>query len=644
MSYNESRDSFCRVVTSRLVLYLDYCELTFGLDACQGSGGPCYYTYPTCKDPANYTRGVKAYSFCMAEGPLAPDCLPCLTAIKTVPGEIVPRDAMTRRARITVELADDAPLALANPDKGESKSNPETAGTFLRNLIARNQNALGRPAEIWQGFYGLPLDDHRLVFRGVIDSVEWKEGGARIVLKDQLVLLDKKIPAKQSSSNVLAAAYNGGSVLSVVDGSEFEAPGTVKIEDEYVTFTGVTDDTLTGCSPGAFGATPASHSAGVSARQTAVFAEPEDGEGLPPDEIFFELLCTHGGLDPLLIEARDRGAGLAQGISESADQVPVDSIEWFAETGIVRIGDELIRYRGMVGSSLQAVERGAYKTSPAPHDQGDPVLISCFSEELGRWMSGTRFRRFIEQAVSVKDLVNDLREQCLVHIWQAEDSFIAAKSVAPPFYTETMKELDDETGFINNSTSWDPGADNITTRVVVHYDPIKPDPGKKNEDYAGVLVVVDAEAESPDYFGEVREKEVFGAWIYREHEAILMASRHLIRYRRGAACFKFAVELKDDDLAVGDFVRITSRDLVGPDGEPLPRALYEVTKKQKTSDNRIEFTAIDTQLSRRYPVISPADVSEDYDQADDEDKNRYGWIGNGDNLVGAGSEDGYHIY
>ena len=63
--------------------------------------------------------------------------------------------------------------------------------------------------------------------------MEWPEGRALIHLKDQLKLLDIKIPCNQSSDNVLASAYSGGASMSVVDGAEFLAPGIVKIEQEY---------------------------------------------------------------------------------------------------------------------------------------------------------------------------------------------------------------------------------------------------------------------------------------------------------------------------------------------------------------------------------------------------------------------------
>ena len=125
---------------------------------------------------------------------------------------------------------------------------------------------------------------------------------------------------------------------------------------------------------------------------------------------------------------------------------------------------------------------------------------------------------------------------------------------------------------------------------------------------------------------------------------MLLASRHLIRYRSGAGQFRFALELKDDGVQVGDFVRVTSEQLPGPDGSPRPGALFEVLKKQRQGDNRIEFTAIDTRLDRRYPLIAPAGLVADYDGATTAERERYGFVGNGDNRVGGAADDGYYVY
>lgn len=643
MSYENQAGSIARTITWRMILHLDYCSNTFGQSPCQASGPTCcYYTYPTCKDPDNFIRGEKAYAFCPAQGQVLPDSLPFLLDVRTVPTEIKPGKNVTRRARVTLEFLDDSPLALANPDK--AVSNAESHGSFFRNLLARNPNARGRVAEIWQGFMGLPYSEYRLVFRGVIDRIEIEGVRARIVIKDQLKLMDKKFPPNQSSDNVLSSAYSGGGSMEVTDPTEFSAPGTVRIDDEYIDFTGASETALTGCSPGRYGSQGASHPAGSEVRQALVLAEPDDGEGLPPDEIFLTLICTHGGVDPLFIATMDRDVELTAAVDADDLLLPVSSIEYLPETGVVRIDDELVRYRGIDSSNLQVFERGAYGTTASAHSAQASLLITGFTDELGRWMSGCHYRLFGTRPTSIRNLINNLREQSLLRIWQAEDSTIAAKCLAPPFYTEELKELDDDTGFIDGTTSFDPGHEHFISRVAIHYDPSEPEPGDDPEKYSGLLAVVDREVESEEYFGETSTREIYADWIYREHEAVILASRLLIRYRSGEACLKFALELKDSELQVGDFVRVTSGSLVRPDGTSRQKAVFEIFRKQMLTDSRIEYLAMDTSLDKRYPVISPASITIDYDQAGQFDREKYGWIGNADNKVGASLDDGYYIF
>lgn len=69
-----------------------------------------------------------------------------------------------------------------------------------------------------------------------------------------------------STSNVGGSSTLNGTISSSVtsitlaSASQFPTSGTVKIESEYITYTGISTSTLTGCTRGAFNSTGASHS------------------------------------------------------------------------------------------------------------------------------------------------------------------------------------------------------------------------------------------------------------------------------------------------------------------------------------------------------------------------------------------------
>jgi len=73
------------------------------------------------------------------------------------------------------------------------------------------------------------------------------------------------------------AADSSVTSLVLINGSSYPASGTVTIESEQITYTGVSGNTLTGCTRGANGTTAASHSAylsvSYSASNTIVFHE-----------------------------------------------------------------------------------------------------------------------------------------------------------------------------------------------------------------------------------------------------------------------------------------------------------------------------------------------------------------------------------
>ena len=142
MNFDQTRSSLCRSVAWLVKLRLDYCSRTCGTNPCAATGAPCYYTFATCKDPAHFDRGLRDYLFCPADGPRVEGALPMLAEVRTVPTEIRPEDSVTRRARVTLDFFDDSPLPLCNPDR--AATNVETAGSFFKNLFARNPNLEGR--------------------------------------------------------------------------------------------------------------------------------------------------------------------------------------------------------------------------------------------------------------------------------------------------------------------------------------------------------------------------------------------------------------------------------------------------------------------------------------------------------------------
>ncbi len=660
MSYFSEQTNISRKPCWLFKLKLDYCQNQFGSAPCTASGTPCYYTYSTCKDKANFSKGEMTCNYCEKQGPRIQGALPYILSVKYIPTEIDPKNSTTRRGNLLVRLADDKPLPLANPDKNPSR--PESEGTYWKNLLARNPNFENRIAEFWQGFEGIDPDEFQLYFRGIIESITYMEGEVEISIKDMLKKLKRKSHSAQRNENVLTSDYSGGSTIYVADASEFPDPlgnlhypshEIVKIGDMYAKYSGrnLSNNTLTGA--GWVYGSSGTVLAGEKIQHVLVYATDNSGmdQGYPVDWILLDLICNRGKINGTYLECKDLGVTLTSGISESASAIQISNTGAFPARGIVRIDDELIRYDGKSGSVLTAVKRGEGRTQATSHDSGVSVQPTSLTYEAGLWIQGSLFRRRIIKPIEIAKLTHQLREAALLDVWQTEECKIAAKAIAPPYWTETPKEIADGSNMIDGSTKVISNHDQRLTRCTVYYDPDlqKNDPGEKPEDYQCVWLVVDPDMESENFYGEEKNKTIFAPWIYRSPEASALASRLLIRYRTGAPLFKFDLELKDAGIKVGDFIRITSKDFPDVTGAQREGILFQVLKKVPRGQGRFEYTAIDTNLSRRYPVISPASYAGDYDDYSEEDHRRYGWIGSpgnppDGNRVGSDQGDGYYIY
>jgi hypothetical protein len=128
-----------------------------------------------------------------------------------------------------------------------------------------------------------------------------------------------------------------------------------------------------------------------------------------------------------------------------------------------------------------------------------------------------------------------------------------------------------------------------------------------------------------------------------------MASHQLMRRQFGMPALKITLDAKDAQYYdVGDFVRVTTKKVCGITGAPRSAVIYEVMFKKavKGNDVQFEYEAWDItggEDGARYPVIAPASVTGDYDDVSEGDRARYGFIGDGNNQVGAAKDRGYSI-
>lgn len=649
-----------------LKVTLDQCSNTFGEAPCTATGRPCYYSYPTCKDRDHYVKGSRVLYFSNRAGAPVVRAHPQIQDVEDKETKLDPINTLTTVGQCRITLQDMPPLPWSCPDKtyDVTKNNFEVAGTFLKNLFSRNPNWRGRPAEVYLGLRGQAVASYKRMFYGYLDNLEYEGTQVRIVIKDALKKLDVKLPLAQSSTNLLTTAYNNGATMYVTDGTEYMDPAlfggkkqTVKIDDEYVTYTAISGDTLTGCVGGAWGTTAVNHAIGKAVKNVCIVADPDEAaaswatvDGMGPDWCILNLLFAFGRIDFSFAATVDYSVLLDGAITDSGLTVTVTDATDLPALGCLKIGTEAIWYSSRVAEVLTvpAWGRGMFGTTAAAHDDQAPVLVVDATNEAGLWHASSLFKRRWEDSTSLVEVVKELREAGKIRIWQGEDSLLHVKMAPGVSTLDDPVRLDETTAICGDPRpSLDHQEDERVTRVSTLYNPNVVKPAKDSSNWDDVLVQANVDLEGTNYLDAAYEALFWCPWIYRSAEALLLSQYHLLWFQYGPKHLTFELDGAEAQyVEVGDFVRCTTAAVPNADGYPRAGVLYEVLRKKRVGLARWRFVALDLSGSVdaiRYAVIAPADLTEDYDDAGSYAQALYGWIGNGDNEVGAALDMGYSI-
>ncbi|RVD58856.1 hypothetical protein EN866_19550 [Mesorhizobium sp. M2D.F.Ca.ET.223.01.1.1] len=275
MSYDTLRVKVGRRPITVVELDLDFCSNTYGVAPCTAAVGTtgaqkCFNTFSTCQDTANYAKSVKTYRF-VTPSPLLPigqTLFPCITSVDLAPVQIDPK-GFSVSASVTVELQD-----FPHHDRGidpypsDRAYNPRQQGTFFGKLRGRNPYLENRVMRVMEGY----VDADRTIYTRTrtyfIDRMEGPDadGRVRIIGKDALRFADaSKAQAPALSKGSLAANMtNVANTLTLQPagiGSTYPASGTVRIDDEVMTYASISGDTLNGIVRATDGTVAATHDA-----------------------------------------------------------------------------------------------------------------------------------------------------------------------------------------------------------------------------------------------------------------------------------------------------------------------------------------------------------------------------------------------
>lgn len=591
MTYSSELAAITRRVHTIIVINLDKCHRTSGVSPClatQTGNDKCYNTFGTCNFTSAYLKmsGGRDYKFSLNEMiPPFPgeSILPYLITEPTyLSTKLDPARAITENARVTLKFFDE----LSNDSKGldpyfsDRTYYPNAPGTFWRKLKVRNPHYRGRTVTIKQGFHGL-AETNYVSRQYTLEHIEINDQGVvQVIIKDLLKKADRAmIPAPTSAV--------------------------------------VADDPLTS------GATTLNYT--LAEDRLGEYPEPSSEGNFYmriDDEV---VLVTDNDRDNRQMTI-SRGQSVGSTITAAAEH-KVKAKMQLCYTAIEENGADM---------AVEMIE------DYIPLD-ASLINVAGFESERDTWLNSFIFTGIITQPIKVSEALQELQESMGANIWWSEeDQKVKFKVFAPPSPegAASWSLWTDSANLIKFSIKGN--EDERVSQFIVHYNKKVLDQGTKDESYESYSVGKDTESESANAYGESVIKKIHSRWIVSSKVAQTIANRGMARFTAPPDKARATVELKDSEVKTADIVQITTDMSVDSNGNSVVGQQWQVLQKKQKNRAEFDYELMATAFSRRYAYIGPSALA-DYDAASQSDRDRYGFIGNASNKVGAVSEDGYYI-
>lgn len=279
-----NKDAMGREPIQIIEIDQDFCGLSYGVAPCAAAIGvtgtdKCFNTFKTCQDVTNYDRQSKTIRFTRPRSnmPAEKYLIPCLESVSTSPtiinvaGGDKNKKALGVRATLTATFFDIPHNDnRVDPYKNERSYIAIDRSTFWAKWLARNPYYQNRVIRVLDGYIGQSLSE--MTSRTyLIESIDGPGSNGRVTIKakDVLNLTDEsKSQAPIASTGELIDDIDDTITtlrITEAEASDYPAPGIVRVNDELITYTGVstispTEINVTGCVRGTNNTAAASHS------------------------------------------------------------------------------------------------------------------------------------------------------------------------------------------------------------------------------------------------------------------------------------------------------------------------------------------------------------------------------------------------
>lgn len=343
----------------------------------------------------------------------------------------------------------------------------------------------------------------------------------------------------------------------------------------------------------------------------------------------------------------------------------------YGSSGRVRVGDEIIEFNSRSTDTLTDLERGQNNTTAVAHSVGEavqlcleytnqtPDLIAAdllenyanvpaaqldtaqWATEAADWFPTYFLSTLITEPTGVRDLLEEMSGGMAKFYWDDTAQAVKMKAVRPAQASEVTALTDDD--LVDDFVQVDRLAEERLTRVYVKYDQIDPTKEKdENANYNTRFLFVNADAESPELYGDKRQKTYVNRFMKLANESAVseVASRQLSRNKNERLEVMFVVDASQD-LQLGDFLQLTIRDIEDATGSDDSVNFMITSIQENKTGHSWKIKAVSLGFDGRYANIMD-NLANDFSSATDTEKDTGGYITADTGYMADGTE-GYLI-
>jgi len=316
------------------------------------------------------------------------------------------------------------------------------------------------------------------------------------------------------------------------------------------------------------------------------------------------------------------GLRLRTDISSSEPIISLTDVSDLPATGLICIEDEIIAYtaKNVAANSLTGCTRAQHGTTAAAHGANENVdraiyyapqkphtQIALMFTDWGYTPNveykstslvalGTPdFKLPLTEAVICKptkrfDLLAELLELADAYQWTNLDGQFEFARRVPNAPSRTYQYLSDASNIVLRTGRSDYREDARITRFLVYWHRfITTTDDEDTKYFARLDVGVSPDREAPEWYDKEYPEELFSRFLMSDSESpsevhdrnvANFALRNVFRRRDTPIELQCDVELKDEGIRVGQFVRISTDEVVRIDGSPVSEQLFQCIKRE----------------------------------------------------------------